>query len=298
MSHSRETKSIFEGIPKHIIAVVIAIAITYCFGWLVKNWETKLVVEKVQITSHYLESNLFWIEPALVIVLIISFHIITRVIGHFKRGGMAIASGMFFYSPNHNNKTIEEGEKFLKEKSIECTHIYTMGATGWDTFGDNNSPLHTSLESCHETQIILLSPISDNLEKRAKDIDQDRDEYKNEICKSIHFLTTLRAKGANPERIKLKFYSSYPGWKYVFIEPYVWVQYYSSDDHVKNTPVYMYENVPKGIYRHLLDQFSKRWNSHWLWPYNFEIKEIEYFDKNGKKYKQVSIEQLLIDTIK
>ncbi len=298
LSQSRETKSIFEGIPKHIVAIAIAIAITYCFGWLVKNWNTGFVTEKVKISSHYLESNLFWIEPALAIVLIIIFHIITRLVRRSKKGGMAIASGMFFYSPNHDKGSIEKGEKFLREKSIECSPIYTMGATGWNTFSDKSSPLYTSLESCHEAQIILFSPISNNLEKRAQDVNQDANEYRNEICKSINYLTALRTKGVIPERIKLKVYNSYPGWKYIFIQPYVWVQYYSPNHHVKNTPVYMYENVPNGIYRHLLDQFLKRWNSHWLCPYNFDNKKIEFIDKDGKIYKQESIEQLLIDAIK
>lgn len=295
LNHSQRTNSIVKETLKHIIAVIIALAFTYSFGWIVKNWESKFVIEGVHITSRYLGANLFWIKPTLVIVLIISFHVIMRVIERFRQGRMSAASGMFFYSPNHNNRKIKKGKKFLKEKSSKCTHIYTMGATGWDTFGRNDSPLHESLKSCHETQIILLSPISDELKQRANDVKQNENKYRNEICKSINYLTTLRARGANPKRIHLKFYSTYPGWKYIFIEPYVWVQYYSPDGHIMNMPVYMYEDVPKGIYSSLLDHFFKRWVSHWLWPYNFETKEIEYVDKNGKIYKRKSIEQLLIN---
>lgn len=287
-----------EWLFPHIIALPIAISSIVFFNKLIVNWEKEVVVNKVHSISVFLGHYLIWIDTGLTLAIITLIYLTKIIIRHYKKGVMATASGIFFYSPNNSKRTIEKGEKFLKEKSIECTHIYTMGATGWDTFGDQDSPLHESLDSCHETQIILLSPLSDNLKKRAKDVKQDKNKYKNEICKSINYLAALRAKGPNPERIKLKFYTTYPGWKYIFIEPYVWVQYYSLDDHVKNAPVYMYENVTKGIYRNLLDQFSTRWNSRWLWPYNFKTKKIEHIDKNGIIYKHECIEQLLIDAIK
>lgn len=281
----------YRWLVQHGSAATVAVILTLSFSWLVKNWETELVVNKIKKTSDFLDTNLHFIEPVLTLTIFVFFATLGRVIKHYRRGSLAIAAGMFFYSRNLKERQVNESEKFIRKEANECAHIHIMGASGWNTFGKPDSPLHQGLKTCNEAEIILLYPLSPALTKRARDISQGTEEYKQEIYNSLQYINELRGEGDNPERIKVRMYQSYPGWKYIFLGRYVWVQKYPPGDHVRNSPCYAFQRSPNeiGIYGQLFEQFKRRWESYRLGRYNFETDMLELYDENNRLTKKEPI---------
>lgn len=264
-------------LPEHFVAAGITLTTVFCLYWLVINWEAEFVTKRVQCLSQYLEHNLRWIEPLSTILIIFIIHIIARIIRGYREGKMAIATGMFFYSPNTKNRFVKRSEGYIRKESLKCARINILGASGWNTFGKENSPLHEALKTCDEVNVILINPSSEYLVMRAKDVALDTNAYKQEVVDSIEYLKSLRTCGDNPERLKLKMYDSYPVFKYIFLGRYVWVQKYPSGGHVRDSPIIAYQRTPSetGVYGHHQYLFSKRWNSEKLGKYNFETGKLE-----------------------
>ncbi len=114
---------------------------------------------------------------------------------------------------------------------------------------------------------------------------------------SIRYLTDLVSKGDNPH-IELKMYQSYPTWKLVLLDQYVWVQQYPPDKHVRSSPCRAYEDKkvkcdPNEIapYDQFYTVFSRRWKSHYLGKFNFITEKLEFFDVKGKKIREESISE-------
>ncbi len=284
----KQQKWLFE----HGLAATVAVSSTLSFSWLVRNWEKETVVYEVKMISDFLDSYLHFIEPVLTIIIFIFFVTVGRVIKHYRKGSMAIASGMFFFSPNFRERQVIKSEKFLRNESTKCVHIQIMGASGWNTFGHPDSPLHEGLQICGKAQIILLNPLSKSIIQRAENIDQGIKDYKQEIISSLKYLHNLRQKGDNPNRIQVRMYQSYPGWKFVILGRYIWTQWYPSDDHVRNSPCYAFQRVPneqRCLYSQLFAQFNRRWDSYHLGRYNFDNGKIEFYAENGLLIKEISI---------
>lgn len=259
-------------LPEHFFAAGITLTTVACLYWLLINWETEIVVEKVRNISQYLEHNLRWIEPLSTIIIIFIIHIIARIIVRFREGKMAIDIGMFFHSPNTKNRFVKRSEEYIRKESMKCSRIKILGASGWNTFGKEGSPLHEALKTCDEANIILIDPSSRFLVKRANDVNIDTQDYIKEVVDSIEYLKSLRTSGDNPGRIKLKTYDSYPVFKYIFLGRYVWVQKYPSRGHVRDVPITAYQRVStseSGVYGQHHYLFSKRWNSKKLKMYTF-----------------------------
>jgi len=267
----------------HGIAMAIAIVAALSFRWLVKNWQHPTVIASVNNVSSFVDVNLSFIEPALTLTVFIIAKSSGRVIRHYKKGSMALTAGMFLYSHNADDKEVKKSERFLKKEGMKCAHIHILGASGWDTFGKADSPLHDGLRTCNEVQVILLSPSSEALIRRAADIGQNANDYKIEIYKSIEYLRELRELGDNPERIKLKMYRSYPMWKYIILGRYLWIQQYPPDCHVRLSPCYGFQKVSRGagIYGNVFTQFQRRWVSYRLGIYNFDTDLLEFYNEDA-----------------
>lgn len=277
---------------KHAFAATIAVLLTLAFRWLVKNWGKEIVICEVRKISVFLDSNLHFIEPLLTLIIFMLFAILGRVIIHYQKGSMAKASGMFFYSPNLKERQVNKSEKFLRQEANKCVHIHILGASGWNTFGYPDSPLYEGLQRCGEAQIILLNPLSPAINQRAKDIGQEIEDYKKEIIMSLKYIRKLILKGDNQNRIQVKMYSSYPGWKLVILGRYIWMQWYPNDDHVRDSPCYAFQSdidENRSIYSQLFAQFKKRWESYKLGQYNFKNETLEFYDKDGQLIKETPI---------
>lgn len=257
--------------------VGVALVASGCYRisvFILNHWADKKVVAYVDRASTFMEHPPFWVELIFVAVTISLYNIAIRITRGYKLGGTAKAAGMFYYSPNSDDRTVIRNNNFLRKKSTDCKHLKIMGATGWHTFGKRCSPLHEAINNCDSAEIILFSPLSDFLEDRSTDVGQKPDEYGREIYWSILFLKSL-IDGPKPIDIKLKLCDSYPGWKYMFLDPYVWVQQYPKTEHVVRSPSYAYQRIDMGIYDQLYYQFTKRWKSPWVCDYDFENTTVK-----------------------
>lgn len=282
----------FKWLIEHGFAAVAAVSITLGFRWLVINWQAEIVIKRVDEVAVFLDKYIHYIEPILTLTIFILFATLGRVIKHYRKGGMSIAAGMFFYSPHLKERQVEKSEQFLRREASKCVHIHLLGSSGWNTFGHSDSPLHNGLQVCEKAEIILMNPYSDALEKRAENIGQDAAEYRQEIIQSLQYIKTLKdiGDGDNANRIEVKMYQSYPGWKFIILGRYCWVQQYPISEHVRNSPCYAFQRIPQwGIYGHFFSQFQRRWDSLRLGKYNFDSESIEFYNESGEMINEKSL---------
>ncbi len=249
---------------QHLIVSIIIGLISSYFIYLIKFIA---FLDKFQSVHPHVFSCVL----AVILILIFQLIIIAR------KGLLANKTGIFFYSPNNNNKALKKSNNFLKSNGAVTRKLYILGATGLKTFAETEAPLYNSLQKCPEVKIILANPNSEAIEKRCDQLkDIDIEEYKREISDTLTKLTELHKVNDN---IKVKFYSSEMLWKLIIIDNYVWVQQYSPSKHVKNTSCYAFEltdnNNYEDIYNYLDKQFIKRWESNRLKIYDFASKSIK-----------------------
>jgi hypothetical protein len=275
-------KNIFYHISIYVISIVIFLIVR----WILKNWQTENVITYVEQSGIFIDKYKIYIETALIIMLITFAEILARFYTHYKKGSIAIASGMFLFKPNSTERQIKRSEDFLRKVSLGCGLLCIRGATGWETFGSSGSPLYEAAKSCREARIILIYPLSDTVLERARHLHVSVYDYRKQIYDSINYLRSLRRNSARPEYLTLKMYQGYPFWKYIILEDYAWVQQYPREGHVKNSPCYAFQRLPisdmKGIYDHLLNQFLIYWDSPNLGIYNFQTEQLEFFNNRGQ----------------
>jgi hypothetical protein len=270
----------------HLSIYVISIAIYLIVRWILKNWQTENVITYVEQSGILIDKYKIFIDFALIAMLITFVEILARFYIHYKKGSMAIASGMFLFKPNSTKHQIKKSEEFLRKESLGCGFLYIRGATGWETFGSLGSPLREAAKSCREVRIILIYPLSDDVQERARNLHVSTRDYKKEIYDSIIYLHSLKRASPRPDYLTLKMYQRYPFWKYIILENYVWVQQYPREGHVKNSPCYAFQRLQgsntRGIYDHLLNQFLIYWDSPNLGIYNFQTEQLEFFNNRSQ----------------
>lgn len=162
------------------------------------------------------------------------------------------------------NKTQEEKSQSLNNLHAQLqaenpNNIRIMAVTGSYTLGDPASPLHKFLETFDgEIRILLIEPYCESFTHRARSLNQNEDNYAEEIQKSVDFCKKLRNSGKS---VLLKLYTQRPIWKMIFTEEYLWLQYYNSGSSIDKTPVYcFFSNKDKtSMYYPLTNVFNKRW---------------------------------------
>ncbi len=268
----------------HLLVSLISILLTFVFGWLIKNWQTEAVIQHVKLAEIFVDRYLLLIELGMVIVTLTIIEVLVRLLEDYRKASMATASGLFFFRPNSTERQIRKSENFLRDESVGCGFLYVRGATGWETFSSSESPLYQATKSCRDVRIILIYPLSEAVIQRSHDLKMNVNKYREQIYESIEFLRSLKRGSGRPESLMLKMYQGYPFWKYIILDNYVWVQQYPVGDHVRNSPSYAYERVPrfnKGVFDHLVNQFLRYWSSHHLGVYNFDNDEVKFFDSQG-----------------
>lgn len=142
----------------------------------------------------------------------------------------------------------------------QTNDLRILGATGWETFGSPQSPLHKTLKDFHgEIKILLISPDCDTFKERARALHINEADYAQEIQDSIAYCAQLKKLGKS---ITVKQYKQTPIWKMIFTNNYLWLQYYHPSKHVDNTPVYTFfsNKSHTSLYHPLIDVFRKRWD--------------------------------------
>lgn len=157
------------------------------------------------------------------------------------------------------------------------TELLILGATGWNTFADDNAPLHSTLDSfTGNLRILLVAPGSEAAEIRANEIaigptgaiDHSMRrrilaEFEDEITKTIAYCKRLADKPSVSLRsIEVRGYVEKPIWKLVFANKYVWVQHYRAGVHVAETPGYLFSRPHpylSSFFQAYLTVFQRRW---------------------------------------
>ena len=149
----------------------------------------------------------------------------------------------------------------LRASSAERGTLRMLGATGKETFSGATSPLFDVLKT-HEgdIKILLVRPNSFAFSSRCKSLRISTDSYLEEILDSIDYCKTLVHQ--HGRSIELKLYDQIPIWKMLITSRTLWVQYYKSNAHVDNTPMYCFEYKGEGttLFDGFRSVFEKRWN--------------------------------------
>jgi hypothetical protein len=223
------------------------------------------------------------VHVVVTIFIISSLEVLLRLFNHRKFSKIAQGADIFFYRSNQRQKEISEGYEFLQDNARNCNSIYIQGATGWETFGATDSPLHDALSNCQEASILLIDPMSPSVIKRARDIEMESDDYREQIYNSIQYLKNLKDNSRLHPKITLKMYHSYPFWKFIILRDHIWFQHYPEDNHVKNSPCFALKWNPEkpGLHAPFRQQFLLKWNSHRFGIYSFDDNMLNFYDDNG-----------------
>lgn len=245
----------------HLITLPV---VSFCLFLVAKIPEWLEIIDKPRLIS-YIESH-----PIRVVftVLLLSFIILFIGRGYrflitaIRNREILLTVGVSGFWNHSNDVQKKENWEFCQQRilSNETRQLRILGATGWDTFGKREAPLHDLVENfTGEIKILLLKPESKAASARARSVGVSPDDYNKEINDTIYFCNQLKARG---RPITVKFYDQSPIWKMIFTEKYMWLQYYKQDKHVDETPVYMlFANDSKtSLYFPLLNVFVKKWD--------------------------------------
>ncbi|MBU1901880.1 hypothetical protein KKG82_05980 [Patescibacteria group bacterium] len=167
---------------------------------------------------------------------------------------------MFSFWKHHTDEDRQADWQVCVDKIKEASTLKILGATGWETFAEDGSPLHKAVLSFPgEIKVLLMSPEAECLEKRVSSLgDVSKSDYIAQINKTIDFCKLLRKKSI---KIHLKLYDQHPIWKMVIADGFLWLQHYRDRTHVDQTPVYgVYANKEEtSLYYPLSEVFYKRW---------------------------------------
>lgn len=226
------------------------------YSILIKQWVGRAI-------SLY-ESHPYWvILGSLFIGIIITSTITSRAT--LKKQELLIDSfGIHFFSEHYEQEQIQEDWQtfvgLIEEQNSQ--HLYILGATGQETFQNEQSPLYRLVREFQgELKVMLLDQHSDKVVERARAVNTSVPDYRKEIGTSISYLKEIYKSKAVME---VRTYSCLPSWKMIMTEQYLWLQYYSPGDHVDSTPVfgiYKNNNNYNSLYDHYFYDFHKKWDN-------------------------------------
>ena len=163
-----------------------------------------------------------------------------------------------------------------------------MGSTGFSTFVEEKSDLHSVIKNCRTAKIMLLNPYGEKAGLRAKSIldpDITIGQSREQTWKSIDFLKRLRA---DRKDIRLKLYDEYPFLKLTISSDYVWVKHYHAEFDIQVMPEYVfkYNQDPGSLYVPFYQYFLKKWNDRSIPEYDLKTDELVFRDQAGREEKR------------
>lgn len=222
--------------------------------------------------SYYLKNAIEWVTPITIAVqaLLLGFliyYIVTqrRRLNKLESNEATLAAfGVRAFS-NHDTPASKRADWELISADISTASqnespLWILGATGKDTFSDPGAPLHKTLKEYQgPIKVLLLRPNSFGFSHRVNQIRTNPGHYINDIVCSINFCSELKRAG---KPIELKLYDTMPIWKMLMTPQVLWVQHYSSECHVDNTPAYGFAlGLKKAtILNGFKSVFEKRWS--------------------------------------
>lgn len=253
----------------HVIIFVSSYYTVHLSSGLLLNWKNETVVEAVESLANFIVNNQFEIELALTFVLFAFASLTFLLFKYIRVARLAQVSGIFYANKHNSWLAKRKSDNFLKAISLKSEDVWSLGATGWETFV--RGPLNKSFFSTAQClRVSLLNPMSAQVVRnRSKDCSMQSDNYFAEIYASIIFCHLLIEKKIV---IELKLYSEYPFWKLIVVKPScVWIQQYPKRGHVRNTISIAFnsDGGNNGVYGHYYGLFERLWNSQNFVSYDF-----------------------------
>ncbi len=135
MIKREELKHIIANLFKHVLVAIISILLVNLYFFSVKQY--KFVV-----------SYKFSIELILTFLLFILMELCLSFYRSAKMGKLAQEAGLFYFSHRKDEKSKKQSDSFLKKEALNSCLIYIACSSGYETFGNKNSPLHEALKKC------------------------------------------------------------------------------------------------------------------------------------------------------
>jgi hypothetical protein len=276
----------------HLVIIVVSAGIAFSLPWVAQHFLTfwsRVEHENVLLMS---------VELAVATLLILFVNFLRRSIRDRKVAKIAADAGLVscFHTQGKrvrhqiaNNKTQQGLGRPLR----------VIGFTGFSTFADPKSDLHTVIQNCLEAKILLANPFSGAVRRR---IEQQPDpatawnRVHNEVVASIRLLKSLKVAG---KPVKLKLYSDLPLVRLAILGEHVWLQCYHTDLEVGTRPefVFQHDRQEHGLYALWYQYFLKRWTSPTLPEYDFDRDELVYREDGEVEFRREAFETGISTTV-
>ncbi len=235
---------------------------------LLGPWLLAQIIFEAKNLFQLLITNPFWVGLWLIISsgVLITNKFRRDIIAFFtetaRRKDLLEKTGLFEFWPNADRKERADQWNIMSDRILAKPHafLYMIGSTGWETFGEESSPLHNAvLKFTGDIRIILLNEDSQYLPSRAASVMVTPYEYKRQIRDSIKYLKWLRKRG---HHVELHVYDSIPNWKMIFTPKRLWLQHYHNDYHVEECPVNIFYSTEDllGLYHAFSKDFKRIWD--------------------------------------
>lgn len=268
-------RSIYKHVLCAILSIIITLTTVHIFIPFIVHYNEKIV--------GFIEKYNYLIDFFLTIILLVCLEYGRYIKQLYKKGVLANRFGIFLHEYNKKPEDISAGNEFLSNACEKCHEINIIAATGYKTFATEKSPLFSAFQNSKtRANVVLFNPNSEHFAQRAIDLDMDVNRYRTDFFTSLDVLTALNVQGGVDNRIQLKLYNGYPGWKLIQLcEYFMWVQRYTPDGHVQYSPCFAFEAVEDGLFYGFSDRFQRYWQGHYLGTYDFKNEIVTYKAKDG-----------------
>lgn len=258
----------------HTIIFAIVATIVHFLLRILKRWDS--LSEQASALAKHLQDQIVLYELVLTVVAVGIYFVFLFLKDNFIKAEAARGAGLFMYYPDQASMISSTAFEHFKDAGRKAQNITILGATGWDTFGKVDSPLHEALTNCRSARIILFNPLSFDLEQRAGNLTMTPETYRDEIYNSIRCLREMMVRAGDDKIIELKFFHRYPTWKFINIDGLLWVQRYPKDSHVQFAPCFAFEVTEQrnSLYDPFVVHLDSLWRSHRLGRYNFDTGSV------------------------
>lgn len=192
----------------------------------------------------------------------ITHRVLQTFVGMFRLRALVRSVGLSGYWPHAR---LGDGTAPWKELQAHANSggnqfLYILGATGYETFGTNTSPMWDVVTRFQgDIRVILMSPDSRFLHQRAEDLGVSDAQYRRDIRRTLAQIEVWRRRG---HIVSHRTYDSKPNWKLIVTNDLAWVQYYRMGTHVAETPVFQFfaTDGQNGLYHLFYTEFWRVWN--------------------------------------
>lgn len=243
-------------------------------GWLLKSYVWPLILHLFgqesgpigeYAATHPLRFVAFLLTLVLIGVLVKVWLLINPILLREKRYAQMLAgAGLreFGLHDTEARRELDWGRCVDEIESTRPSRLCILGATGWETFGSPQSPIHEVVKQFDgPIQILLIKPQSGGFLKRTSELNRNPVNYAKEIRDSVAYCRELVSH--YKKQIEVRLYEDEPIWKMIFSDRYLWLQYYDPKKDVDQTPVYTFQTraheSDSSLYYPLYRVFQKRW---------------------------------------